>query len=87
MADDLIKPWLRERFQTVTLPRNLKQSISEILKIDDHLEGTSQEVHRTRKTCSYCPAKKRRMTTTFCKVCKKAICREHIVAMCNHCSM
>lgn len=87
MADDMMKPWLEERYQTVTLPRNLKQSIAEILKINDPPEGSSQDVPRTRKTCSYCPAKKRRMTTTFCKGCKKAICREHVVAMCNHCSM
>lgn len=87
MADEMMKPWLKERYQTVTLPRNLKQNIAAILKIDDPLEGSSQEVCKTRKTCSYCPAKKRRMTTTYCKGCKKPICREHIVPTCNHCSM
>jgi hypothetical protein len=87
MADELMKPWLKERYQTVTLQRNLKQIIVEILKIDDPQEGSSQDVPKTRKTCSYCPAKKRRMTTNFCKGCKNAICREHIVSMCNNCSM
>ncbi|CAK1602300.1 unnamed protein product [Parnassius mnemosyne] len=87
MADELMKPWLQERYQTVCLQRNLKHIIAEILKIHDPQEGPSQEVPRTRKTCSYCPAKKRRMTTNFCKGCKKAICREHIVSMCNHCSV
>ncbi|CAK1594579.1 unnamed protein product [Parnassius mnemosyne] len=87
MADELMKPWLQERYQTVSLQRNLKHIIAEILKIHDPQEGPSQEVPRTRKTCSYCPAKKRRMTTNFCKGCKKAICREHIVSMCNHCSV
>lgn len=35
MADELMKPWLKERFSTVTLQRNLKQIISEILHIED----------------------------------------------------
>ncbi|GBP62621.1 hypothetical protein EVAR_46460_1 [Eumeta japonica] len=86
MADDLMKPWLQERYQTVTLQRNLKLIIAEILKINDPQEGPSHDVPKTRKTCNICPAKKRRMTTTFCKGCKTPICREHMVSMCNLCS-
>ncbi|GBP42663.1 PiggyBac transposable element-derived protein 4 [Eumeta japonica] len=86
MADDLMKPWLQERYQTVTLQRNLKLIIAEILKINDPQEGPSHDVPKTRKTCNICPAKKRRMTTTFCKGCKTPICREHVVSMCNLCS-
>ncbi|GBP10801.1 hypothetical protein EVAR_6343_1 [Eumeta japonica] len=67
MADDLMKPWLQERYQTVTLQRNLKLIIAEILKINDPQEGPSHDVPKTRKICNICPAKKRRMTTTFCK--------------------
>ncbi|XP_026486439.1 piggyBac transposable element-derived protein 4-like [Vanessa tameamea] len=58
MADDLMKPWLQKRYQTVTLQRNLKLIIAEILKINDSQEGPSHDVPKTRKTCNICPAKK-----------------------------
>ncbi|CAH2101264.1 unnamed protein product [Euphydryas editha] len=58
MADELMKPRLQERYQTVALQRDLKQIITEILKIEDSQEDSSQDISRSRKTCSYCPEKK-----------------------------
>ncbi|GBP21878.1 PiggyBac transposable element-derived protein 4 [Eumeta japonica] len=84
LADDLMKPWLQERYQTVTLQRNLKLIIAEILKINDPQEGPSHDVPKTRKFATSV-LQKRRMTTTFCKV-QNTDLQEHVVSMCNLCS-
>ncbi|CAK1591031.1 unnamed protein product [Parnassius mnemosyne] len=58
MADELIKPWLLERYNTVTLQRDVKKSIRDILNIEVPQESCVQELHKTRKICGFCPAKK-----------------------------
>ncbi|CAG4981663.1 unnamed protein product [Parnassius apollo] len=54
MADELIKPWLLERYNTVTLQRDVKKSIGDILNIEVPQESCVQELHKTRKICGFC---------------------------------
>ncbi|XP_047506781.1 piggyBac transposable element-derived protein 4-like [Pieris napi] len=85
LADKLIEPWLRERYNTVTLRRDIKASIKDILKIEDATPSTSQAQQNKRKICSFCPYKKHRMTKYVCSRCKTAICGEHTVPVCADC--
>ncbi|KAF9406111.1 hypothetical protein HW555_013417, partial [Spodoptera exigua] len=79
LADKLIEPWLRERYNTVTLRRDIKASIKDILKIEDATPTTSQAQQNKRKICSFCPYKKHRMTKYVCSRWKTAICGEHTI--------
>lgn len=59
-------------------------SIGDILNIEEPQESCVQELPKARKICGFCPAKKRRMTKYICTYCKKAICGEHTVPICNN---
>lgn len=80
----LAKPWMQHRYNTKTLRRYLRQDIAEILGIsEENVVNTPQD--KKRKTCYYCPSKKRRMTTNYCMECKNPICGEHRGDICTVC--
>lgn len=85
LADDLLEPWLRERYETVTLRKNIKASIKDILQIENVVASTSQGQLNKRKICTVCPYQKHRMTKVYCYSCRKAICGEHTIAVCSDC--
>lgn len=85
LADDLIEPWLRERYETVTLRKNIKANIKDILQIENVVPNTSQAQPNKRKICAVCPYQKHRMTKVYCHSCRKAICGEHTIAVCSDC--
>lgn len=85
LADNLIEPWLRERYETVTLRRDIKAIIKDILKIESVVPSTLQTQPNKRKICSVCPYQKHRMTKVSCHSCGKAICVEHTIPVCSEC--
>lgn len=85
LVDELCEPWLHERFNTVTLRRDIRGIIKSILKIQDNVPSTSQPRPNKRKICAFCPYQKHRMTKFACHHCGKAICGEHTVQICNEC--
>lgn len=85
LSQSLGEPWMRQRFASPTLRRNIRQDIAQILKIPT-TEDVPTHQERKRKICFYCPSKKRRMTTTYCQNCKLAICGEHRGEICTECS-
>lgn len=85
MADSHIEPWLRERYKTVTLRKNIRASIKDILKIENVVANTSRAQPNKRKICAVCPYQKHRMTKVSCHSCRRAICGEHTIPVCSGC--
>lgn len=90
VAKRIIEPYLRLRFHNNKLPRELRSSIGRLLQ-ERHLYETeadqSDKLDRgQRKTCSICPAKKRRKTAYLCFSCKRPICLECSKKMCVGCA-
>ncbi|CAG5015313.1 unnamed protein product [Parnassius apollo] len=56
MGDQLMDPWLRERLQTVTLRRNIKVMIKDILGESSEPELPVHSVTNVRKICYLCPS-------------------------------
>lgn len=86
IGDQLMEPWLRQRLQTVTLRRDIKVMIQDILGDSPNIEASIQPASNVRKICYLCPSKARRMTKHRCMKCKSAICGPHNVDMCIRCA-
>ncbi|XP_052745784.1 piggyBac transposable element-derived protein 4-like [Bicyclus anynana] len=86
MGDQLMEPWLRERLQTVTLRRDIKVMIKDIIGESSEPETPVHSVTNVRKICYLCPSKARRMTKHRCMRCKNAICGSHNIDMCSSCA-
>ena len=82
IADQLMEPWLRNRLQTVTLRRDIRANIQEILGDSSNIEVPASNI---RKICYLCPSKARRMTKHRCIRCRNAICGTHNVDICTSC--
>ncbi|XP_049870304.1 uncharacterized protein LOC126369782 [Pectinophora gossypiella] len=85
LGDQLMEPWLRQRLQTVTLRRDIKVMIQDILGESSDLEAPVPSVSNVRKICYLCPSKARRMTKHRCIKCKQALCGPHNVDICSRC--
>ncbi|XP_045489690.1 piggyBac transposable element-derived protein 4-like [Pieris rapae] len=85
IGDQLMEPWLRQRIQTVTLRRDIKVMIQDILGDSSNIEAPVPSASNVRKICYLCPSKARRMTKHRCMKCKNAICGSHNVDMCSSC--
>lgn len=85
VGDQLMEPWLRQRIQTVTLRRDIKVMIKDILGDSSNLESPVHTVTNVRKICYLCPSRARRMTKHRCMKCKNAICGSHNVDICSSC--
>nr|ABZ85926.1 transposase [Macdunnoughia crassisigna] len=84
----LTSSFMRKRLEAPTLKRYLRDNISNILP--NEVPGTSDDsteepVTKKRTYCTYCPSKIRRKANASCKKCKKVICREHNIDMCQSC--
>ena len=85
LGDQLIEPWLRQRLHTVTLRRDIKVMIQDILGESPNIEAPVPTVSNERKICYLCPSKARRMTKHRCLKCKQAICGPHNLDVCSRC--
>ncbi|XP_046660246.1 uncharacterized protein LOC124354086 [Homalodisca vitripennis] len=77
LHSELVKPWLQHRNRITTLPKRLRESIASILEVDIPAAQIDPQLVQGRKICAFCPSKKRRMTSHFCRRCSKAMCGEH----------
>lgn len=85
LSRELTSPWMKHRLGMPSLQRSIRTAIQGILKIEPPQESVTQEASR-RTTCQICPAKKRRMTTNKCNLCKRPFCLEHRGLICSLCS-
>lgn len=83
---ELVEPWLQHRNRITTLPKRLRESIANILKVELPAVQPGPQLAQGRKICAFCPSKKRRMTTHFCRRCAKAMCGEHQGKWCEDCT-
>lgn len=84
LSVQLTRPWIEHRSNYKTLSRPLQEIIRGTLNPrKENNEATHHEGKRT--ICGICPAKKRRMTTTYCHVCQRPICGEHRATRCTEC--
>lgn len=84
----LSSPFMRRRLEYPTLKRYLRDNISNILP--NEVTGTPEDnagepVVKKGIYCTFCPSKIRRRANASCKKCKKIICREHNIDMCQNC--
>nr|CAI5854537.1 unnamed protein product [Callosobruchus analis] len=77
-------PWQETRCSTLTLCRNLKECISNII---GEKPSTTTKVAQNGKCsyCSICLFAKIRMTTSHCCICPRALCGEHQIKICYEC--
>lgn len=88
LSTELTAPWMQRRLEAPTLQKNLRNNITNILKTTPQTlrETLSDEPEpKKRRYCGYCSYKKKRMTKTQCYKCKKAICGEHNIDVCQDC--
>ncbi|KAJ4442311.1 hypothetical protein ANN_03897 [Periplaneta americana] len=85
LCEELTKPWMQHRFARPTLHRSLRATIEEYLTIAVQQQCHEMQPDGERTVCYKCPAKNRRMMTTFCGLCKKGFCREHRAVVCTNC--
>lgn len=83
LAMEMLQPHLRERVLIQSTPRNIKLRIKEICNLQEDQEVASSE--KTSGRCYYCDSKKNRKTRYFCKSCKKFMCLEHVIVVCDAC--
>lgn len=84
----LTSPFMSKRLETPTLKRYLRDNIANMLPKDvpsPSQEMTEEPVAKKRIYCTYCPSKIRRKANASCNKCKKVICREHNIDMCQSC--
>lgn len=84
LHEQLTMPWQETRRSIPTLPRNLKECISNVMG-EKAPTITKVEQKGKRSYCSICPSAKKRMTTTYCHVCPRALCGEHQIKICYDC--
>ncbi|OWR42092.1 transposase, partial [Danaus plexippus plexippus] len=69
-----MEPWRRQRLQTVSMIRDLRVTVRDILGQSSTLEASIPSTSNARKICYMCPSKARRTTKNRCSRCRKAIC-------------
>lgn len=88
LSTDLTRPWMQQRLEAPTLKRSVRDNITNILQKEPQPlpENTTEEPEpKKRRYCGYCSYKKQRKTNSQCTKCKRAICREHNIDMCQNC--
>lgn len=86
LAASLVHPHMRRRLEKGRLDKDLRFSIRRILGILDEREpGQHLDVLEKRKTCAFCPPKKKRQTRFPCKKCGVPICLECTKKVCVRC--
>ncbi|XP_022204262.2 piggyBac transposable element-derived protein 4-like [Nilaparvata lugens] len=86
LAASLVQPHMRRRLNKGRLDKDLKFSIRRILGLRDELEpGQHPDVLERKKTCSFCPPKKKRQTRFPCIKCGVPICLECTKKVCVRC--
>lgn len=78
--EQLTKLWQETRSQMSTLPRKLRESVSNIVADKSENQVTMVDQKGKRIYYSLCPLIKRRMTITYCHICSRPVCGEHQIS-------
>lgn len=85
-CEQLTKPWMQHRKALPTLHRSLRATIEEQVNIAVQQQRCQEmQPDGERTVCYICPAKKRRLPTTSCGLCKMGCCRDHRAVLCANC--
>lgn len=87
LARSLVVPCMQRRCLISNLQKELKLTLTRILRADMPLgESSNQEMNDSkRKTCRLCPSKLKRKTNYACVSCKQAICLQCSKPLCKDC--
>lgn len=85
---ELIKEQLKDRLVMPTITSTVRNDIENQLQINKSTESENKIPKSStgkRKICAVCPSAKRRMTNVVCAKCKKRLCGEHKIEVCDSC--
>lgn len=86
IAASLTHPHMERRLERGRLDRDLVFSIKRILGLQDEAGPAQQpDVLEKRRTCAFCPPKKKRQTRYPCQRCGVPICLECTKKICKRC--
>lgn len=80
----LVKQHLKTRTDKNNLPRELRKRIFE--QVGEPLLDPPASDVKPYKRCRDCPSSKDRKTKYCCLECKKPICLQHVITMCQNCT-
>ena len=82
----LAAPFLRIRYETACLRRDLKIGIEQILKCEKPpSESYNKIILPRQQRCSYCKRSEDKKTKIACSSCEEPICEFHRLYFCNTC--
>lgn len=82
LAFELVSDHMKSRATSPYIPRNLKSRIKEVQNIEEEAIQTEDPgIGR----CCYCSSKQNRKTRYSCKLCKRFLCLEHVISICQNC--
>lgn len=87
LANQLILPHLKVRATTLPkFPRSIKFRLMEIC--GENVEGDKLVDRQNSQPgrCAYCDSRKNRKTRFYCFKCRKYMCLEHLVGICQECT-
>lgn len=86
LAMSLMTPQMQERLKWPRLPRDIRESINGILKVEtDSTAPVLPDIRPGR--CCFCPRTKDRKSKTVCSSCRRHICAEHQIKICQICNV
>ena len=86
LSQYLMKPYLKKRYELVTLRRDLKVGIAGILGLDSHKEASYERVKLLKRArCADCSRNSDKKTKEAFASCERPICDEHRLFFCQSC--
>lgn len=84
LAVALVRPHMMSRLNISTLPRQLRETIRRVLKMNDEIQAPDKPQPATGR-CAFCIRPKDRKSRVKCTICKKFVCLEHQKKICPTC--
>ncbi|XP_043269515.1 uncharacterized protein [Venturia canescens] len=82
----LVRPYLQERLETLSLRLNIKFAIGGILRREHQMAASEGIRHLDKKIrCRLCPRSRDRKTRQMCPSCHRPMCDEHRILLCLEC--
>lgn len=87
LSDELCRSWCAKRAEErPKLRKRVRDAIHEVINTETTENNEEPSIKKGKRSmCSYCPAKKRRMSVYYCAKCKKKYCLEHRSPNCYSC--
>ena len=82
----LVTPFLKKRYEMVTIRKDLKLAIAGIIKKDvQSYQAYERSQLPKRQRCAFCTRKEDKKTKEGCAVCERPICDHHRIMFCKDC--